>query len=97
MTVYLYIGTEANFLSYGPDVIQYLGASYDYGIFFKYALIIFELLFYISNDLKSLPKRSEKVPLCITELIVSLSIPVFQLLLLDSQMLKSDREEDSAK
>jgi hypothetical protein len=33
--LYTCIGTEANFLSYGPDVIQYLGASYDYGIFLK--------------------------------------------------------------
>lgn len=27
-----FLGTENNFLSYGPDVLQYLGASYDYGI-----------------------------------------------------------------
>ena len=84
------IGTEANFLSYGPDVIQYLGASYDYGIFFFNMLLLFFLCF------KWYEIIAKKVPLCTTELIVSQSIPVFQLLLLDSRMLKSDREEDSA-
>jgi hypothetical protein len=91
--LYTCIGTEANFLSYGPDVIQYLGASYDYGIFLKLRFYYF----WIILCFKWFEIIAKKVPLCITELIVSLSIPVFQLLLLDSQMLKLDREEDSAK
>ncbi|XP_032782894.1 zinc metalloproteinase nas-13 [Daphnia magna] len=36
-------GTEANFLSYGPDVIQYLGASYDYGSVMHYGAYSFPI------------------------------------------------------
>ncbi len=44
------IGTEANFLSYGPDVIQYLGASYDYGTLKTFIFILMRTFIYVSWD-----------------------------------------------